>query len=187
MLAEAAALVRERPKKVGAKQVAFEMVHQESSWESLDDCHDGAAVRALDEMSGLDFSGHPLAPYDDVLTAYGVSKARDLWRCTTGDVVRVAGVRSVVHTPPTRSGVRVVFVTLDDVSGLVDTAFFPSAQGRYSAVAMRERLVVVEGTITVTPPRSYSIAARAAWPLEEWLDVQRADPSRRGRSSQPRR
>lgn len=155
------------------------MASPEESWEALDDGDCDAAAHALDEASGLDFSGHPLEPYDDALAACGVTKARDLWRCVSGDVVWVAGVKSVVHTPPTRSGVRVVFVTLDDVSGLVDTAFFPSAQGHYSAVAMRERLVVVEGIITVTPPRSYSIAARAAWPLKGWLDMQRAAPARR--------
>lgn len=179
VLAEAAALVRERPRKVGSRQGALEMASPEESWEALDDGDCDAAAHALDEASGLDFSGHPLEPYDDALAACGVTKARDLWRCVSGDVVWVAGVKSVVHTPPTRSGVRVVFVTLDDVSGLVDTAFFPSAQGHYSAVAMRERLVVVEGIITVTPPRSYSIAARAAWPLKGWLDMQRAAPARR--------
>lgn len=116
------------------------------------------------------FADHEIGRYADALRACGVVRAADLHRCAEGNVITVAGVRSVVHTPATRSGTRVVFVSLDDPTGLVDLAFFPSTPGHYLAHAMSERLVVARGIVSHTAPRGHSITGRAAWPLRAWLD-----------------
>ncbi|MFI6341385.1 hypothetical protein, partial [Streptomyces sp. NPDC050535] len=44
--------------------------------------------------------------------------------CPPGQTVLVAGVRASTQAPPIPSGKRVIFVTLEDGTGLVDLAFF---------------------------------------------------------------
>lgn len=113
---------------------------------------------------------HKLGQYVETLRASGVVWATDLNQCAHGSMVTVAGVRSVVHTPGTSTGNRVVFISLDDPTGLVDLAFFPSVPGHYLAHAMSEPLVVARGVLSHTAPRGHNITGRAAWPLRTWLE-----------------
>lgn len=113
------------------------------------------------------WSEHVLVQHLPQLRELGVVLADELHACADKERVLVAGVRCVVHTPPTRSGIRVVFVSLDDPTGLVDLAFFPDSQGPHSAAAMTSEWVLAEGTITHTAPRSISITAHRAWNLRE--------------------
>ena len=41
-------------------------------------------------------------------------------------MVTVARIKTVLHTPPTRSGIRVVILTLEDETGLADVPMFPT-------------------------------------------------------------
>jgi DNA polymerase III alpha subunit len=47
----------------------------------------------------------------------------------SGAIVRVSGMVIIVHTPPTKSGKRVMFLTLEDETGLFDVVVF-SKMGR---------------------------------------------------------
>jgi error-prone DNA polymerase len=125
----------------------------------------GERVRAELEVLGLDASTHVLSFHDDLLTALGVTRARDLLRCRSRQQVLVAGVKVATQTPPIRSGRRVIFITLDDATGPIDATFFEDAQLGYAATLFHSWLLVVRGTVRRTGPRGISLNADACWEL----------------------
>ncbi|MFN8127035.1 MAG: DNA polymerase III subunit alpha [Candidatus Nanopelagicales bacterium] len=129
----------------------------------------GAAeqVRAEVEILGLDVSAHLVSFYGEMLDQLGVVRARDLSTCRSEAEVLVAGVKVATQTPPVRSGRRVVFLTVDDGTGPVDTTFFEDVQGPYAATLFHSWLLLVRGVIRRTGPRGLSLRATGCWELGE--------------------
>jgi error-prone DNA polymerase len=125
----------------------------------------GERVRAELEVLGLDASAHVISFHDDLLSALGVTRARDLLRCRSRQQVLVAGVKVATQTPPIRSGRRVIFITLDDATGPIDATFFEDAQLGYAATLFHSWLLVVRGTVRRTGPRGISLNADGCWEL----------------------
>lgn len=92
-------------------------------------------------------SGHPLAVIRPLLAAAGVVTARDLRRIPSGRRVRVTGLQVIVHMPPTKSGKRVIFVTLEDETGLLDITVFPRAQVHSAQAILSSEVQTVEGRL----------------------------------------
>ncbi|MGH8885035.1 MAG: DNA polymerase III subunit alpha [Egibacteraceae bacterium] len=122
-------------------------------------------VRAELEVLGLDVTCHVLRFYDGLLARLGVTRAADLLGCYSGQRVRVAGVKVATQTPPVRSGQRVIFLSLDDATGVSDTVFFESVHDRCAWTVFHTWLLVVEGTVRRTGRRGVSINAVLAWDL----------------------
>ncbi|MDX6316431.1 MAG: error-prone polymerase, partial [Streptomyces sp.] len=80
----------------------------------------GAELNVL----GIDVSQHLMEYHHQLLREIGATDAAHLRGLRPGQTVLVAGVRASTQTPPIASGKRVIFVTLEDGSGLVDLAFF---------------------------------------------------------------
>lgn len=91
--------------------------------------------------------GHPLAGLRARLAAHGVVTARDLRHIPSGSRVRVTGILVIVHTPPTRSGKRVMFITMEDETGLLDVVAFPKAQTRFARHILTSEVLTVEGRL----------------------------------------
>lgn len=91
--------------------------------------------------------GHPLAAIRPRLAAKGVVTARDLRRIPSGRRVRVTGLLVIVHMPPTKSGKRVIFVTLEDETGLIDVVAFPKAQIGSARAILTSEVQTVEGRL----------------------------------------
>jgi error-prone DNA polymerase len=53
----------------------------------------------------------------------------------------------IIHTPPTKSGKRVQFITLEDETGLIDAVAFPKAQEKFARVILASEILAVEGTL----------------------------------------
>ncbi|MGH8899128.1 MAG: DNA polymerase III subunit alpha [Egibacteraceae bacterium] len=122
-------------------------------------------VRAELEVLGLDVTCHVLRFYDGLLARLGVTRAADLLGCYSGQRVRVAGVKVATQTPPVRSGQRVIFLSLDDTTGVSDTVFFESVHDRCAWTVFHTWLLLVEGTVRRTGRRGVSINAVLAWDL----------------------
>ncbi len=90
---------------------------------------------------------HPLAALRSRLAAEGIVTARDLRRLPSGQRVRVTGVLVIVHTPPTKSGKRVIFITMEDETGLMDLVAFPRAQVDYAKAIWTSEVLTVEGRL----------------------------------------
>ncbi|TFB63463.1 hypothetical protein E3N86_04595 [Cryobacterium sp. Hz7] len=98
----------------------------------------------------------------------GVTPASELVNLPGGSEVLVAGVRRATHTPPMRSGKRVVFLSLDEGSGLVsNVVFFHDAQAAIGAV-FRTHYVLIRGRTRRTGARGVSVTGEQMWDL---LDV----------------
>jgi hypothetical protein len=90
----------------------------------------------------------------------GVTPASKLVDLPGGTEVLVAGVRCATHTPPMRSGKRVVFLSLDDGSGPVaNVVFFHDAQAQIGAPVFRTHYALIRGRC---PLRSWMIGSPGA-------------------------
>ena len=114
---------------------------------------------------------HPLAPFREELRKAGFVTSRELRRMPNGARVKVAGRVILVHTPPTRSGVRVMFITVEDEYGLIDMVMFPGEQQRYAAVVLNEPLCAFKGTTHRQGRGDVSVNVEAVEDLSDVLSV----------------
>jgi DNA polymerase III alpha subunit len=101
---------------------------------------------------------HPLAILRPQLTAEGIVTARELRRITTGRYVYVTGILVIVHTPPTKSGKRVMFITMEDETGLLDVVMFPKAQVNYAQKLLTSEIITVGGRLHRQGRRGISVS-----------------------------
>ena len=116
------------------------------------------------EILGIDLSQHVVSFYEDLLARLGVVRSADLHRCRAGSRILVAGVKIATQTPAIRSGMRIIFATLDDATGPVDLAFFESVQPRCAARVFGSWLLVVRGRVRRTGG-SVSVNGEECWDL----------------------
>ena len=92
-------------------------------------------------------SAHPLSCLRTRLRSRGVISASDLEKVETGRIVIVTGLMVMVHTPPTKSGKRVMFITMEDETGLMDVIAFDKIQNKYAGVILTSQVLSVKGRL----------------------------------------
>lgn len=141
-------------------------------------------VRHELDVLGTEMTAHAIESYRPFLDEIGVTRAADLLTLRNGTEVLVAGIRVATQTPPMRSGKRVVFISLDDGSGIADCTFFEDAQQQAGPVLFGTKVLLVRGITRRTGARGVSIQAEAAWNSKsafiEWSTV-RSSGDRRAR------
>jgi error-prone DNA polymerase len=115
---------------------------------------------------GIDVSRHLMEHHHRLLREIGATDAAHLAGLRAGQQVLVAGVRASTQTPPIASGKRVIFVTLEDGSGLVDLAFFEDSHPACAHTVFHSGLLLVRGTVQVRGTRRTVVGAMA-WDLDE--------------------
>ena len=151
--------------KAEPMQLGFVLEEPKISW-GLRAYSDAEKVRAELEVTGMDTSKHIMRFYDATLAALGVMRAEDLKRKTRNDQrVMVAGVKVASQTPAVRSGQRIIFLTLDDGTGLSDATVFESVQEHCAFTVFHSWLLVVRGTVRRTGRAGISITLERAWDL----------------------
>jgi error-prone DNA polymerase len=103
-----------------------------------------------------------------------VVRSAELHCCRAGDRILVAGVKIATQTPAIRSGMRIIFATLDDATGPVDLAFFESVQDRCAARVFGSWLLTVRGRVRRTG-ESVSINAEECWDLAALEEIRVTD------------
>jgi error-prone DNA polymerase len=116
------------------------------------------------ELLGLAVTCHPLEFAISDLESRGVTWARDLPRFEDRTRVRVAGVRERAQTPPTRSGRRTCFLTLEDPTGLLDVVVFSEALERVGETIVKHRSYLVDGILQNNAERGLAIVAEDVAP-----------------------
>jgi error-prone DNA polymerase len=175
LLLQIAELDRHRiPAITGGTQLTFDVgATDEMAVSGLTEMTRTERVRAELDVLGLDVSCHLLDFYEPMLAELRITRATDLLKCRSGQHILVAGVKVATQTPPTRSGRRVIFCTLDDASGAVDLAFFDDVQPSYAQTVFSAWMLVARGQVRRTGPRGVSIRATGCWELSElrehWL------------------
>lgn len=83
------------------------------------------------ERLGLMVRGHVIAFQRERLAQEGYLSAAAAKTLPAGELVKVAGVPICPHRPPTRSGRTVVFLSLEDETGLIDLTLFEETYQRF--------------------------------------------------------
>ena len=117
------------------------------------------------ELLSLDLSAHPLDfyPFDN-----GFTRIKDLPSVAKGSAVKIAGSVIRYQTPPTRNGNRVLYVIMEDGTGVADVTVFGDVQEKCGQVIFREGWLVVEGKVQRRGPKALSIIAENLSPLKLW-------------------
>ncbi|MHA7176438.1 DNA polymerase III subunit alpha [Arthrobacter sp. Sr24] len=119
------------------------------------------------DLLSLDVSGHLMESYGPLLDRLGVRRAQELLGLRNNSEVLVAGVRVATQTPPMKSGKRVVFISIDDGTGCVDSTFFTEAQEKSGPLLFGTRMLLIRGVTRRTGPRGITIQALEAWDLQD--------------------
>jgi len=114
------------------------------------------------ELLSLNLSAHPLDFYD--LDA-GITRMKDLPSIPTGKRVKLVGSVIRYQTPPTRNGNRVVYVIMEDGTGIADVTVFSDIQEKCGSVLFRKGWLTVEGKIQRRGQKATSIIAEDLYPL----------------------
>ena len=91
--------------------------------------------------------------------------ARDLGDLKGERWLMVAGVKVASQTPAVRSGQRIIFLTLDDGTGLSDVTVFERVQPWCAKTIFHGFLLAVWGRLRRTGVRGASIIAEQVWDL----------------------
>jgi DNA polymerase III alpha subunit len=111
------------------------------------------------ETLGLAVEAHPATLFTPLLVPYAPIPVRDLERLPHGRRACVAGVVICRMRPPTRSGAVILFITLEDATGLIDSVIFPKVYDAYGAAAFGSDLLVIEGRVERPGGRGVSLIA----------------------------
>jgi error-prone DNA polymerase len=102
-------------------------------------------VRMDYDILGMSSLSHPMTFYRDTLRRMGIKQNIRLREAPNKSVFRAAGVVVVCMRPPTKSGIIVVFITLEDETGLADVVVFPKVYEQYGHVIFNSAGLIIEG------------------------------------------
>src|SRR5699024_1671186 len=114
----------------------------------------------------LDTTGHLMQSHQPYLQGLGATPAEKLLQLRNQTRPLVPGLRAATQTPPMRSGNRVVFISTDDGTGVIDTAFFTQAQHATGDILFSAPLLLSEGTTRRTGSRGLTVQAIRAWDMQ---------------------
>ena len=120
-------------------------------------CNDIKAKTPVErELLSLNLSAHPLDYYH---IDNGYIRIKDLQLIARGKAVKIAGSVIRYQTPPTRNGRRVVYVIMEDGTGVADVTVFSDVQEKCGQVLFREGWLIVKGKVQRGGPKALSIIA----------------------------
>ena len=108
------------------------------------------------DLLALNLTAHPLDffPFDNSFT-----RMKDLATIATGAAVKIIGSVIRYQTPPTRNGNRVLYIIMEDGTGIADVTVFHKVQDQYGQFLFREGWLIVKGKIQRRGPQALSIIA----------------------------
>lgn len=93
----------------------------------------------------LSLKAHPVSFLRDTLTADGILQNRGLLSVASGQFVTIAGLVLVRQRPGSAKGV--IFMTLEDETGVANAIVWEKTFNRYRSVVMNARLVKIRGKL----------------------------------------
>ena len=120
---------------------------------------------AEERYLSVNVRSHPILPFREDLKKAGFITSRGLRWKRNGEMVKVAGRLVLIHTPPTRSGIRVMFITIEDEYGLIDLVLFPLKQQLYAEKILSSLVCLSVGRVRKLGKRDVSVV------IEEVKDV----------------
>jgi len=105
----------------------------------------------------LSLKGHPMEFLRPMLSGEGIIACEAVCHARDRQRVRCAGVVLVRQRPGSAKGV--VFMTLEDETGIANIVVWPKVMERFRKEVMGARLVLVEGTIQSSPEKVVHLVA----------------------------
>jgi len=137
------------------------------SYHEMPDWDDEQRLACEKQTLGLYLTGHPIERYEPELVQFVSSRIVEL-KPTHNQSVIVAGLIIAIRTMNTRRGDKIAFVTLDDRSGRIELAVFSEAYQRYQDMLSKDKLIVVEGEVSVDDySGGYKMSARSIYDIEQ--------------------
>lgn len=163
LLLELPDLLQLRHKIVRGKKPLFDYASpRRCSYEDSECYSQKDKMLAERELLYLNLSAHPL---DFCNLNDGFTRMKDLPSVATGSIIKIAGSVIRYQMPPTRNGKRVIYIVMEDGTGIADVTVFSDVQERCGHVLFQEGWLVVEGKVQRRGPKALSIIAHNLSPL----------------------
>jgi DNA polymerase-3 subunit alpha len=101
------------------------------------------------EALGFYITGHPLAEHRGLLARYATSTTEDLRGLQDKSTVRLGAIVTAVKEIGTKSGDRMAFVTLEDLTGTVEAVVFPDVYRSSMLHLAKDSVVLVKGQVDI--------------------------------------
>jgi error-prone DNA polymerase len=98
-------------------------------------------------MTGISVTRHPLSFARERLSKMGVLNRSQLDSLPDGRRVRVAGIVIARQRPPIKSGQTVVFITLEDETGLIEVTVFERIYKQWGKVIFSNSALIADGIL----------------------------------------
>lgn len=119
------------------------------------------------EMLGFYITKHPLARFERLLGTYSSSMIVNLSALSDGEAVRLGGIISKAKITTTRrTGEKMAIVSLEDLTGTVETLIFPRVFQKFSNLVRVDSMVFITGRLNLREEEPKLIADEII-PLEE--------------------
>lgn len=118
-------------------------------WSPEEDAEDWSLEErcaAQEAVLGMGVDAHPLELVADKIAAAGAVTTIEA-AGMIGQRVRVAGLRLTAHRNQTARGETMMFMTLEDLEGMLDVVFFPDVYRRISGLVAGGKPILVSGMI----------------------------------------
>jgi DNA polymerase-3 subunit alpha len=102
------------------------------------------------EVLGFYLSGHPLARFREVVDRLGATPIADLHQKPVGARLTLFGQAAALKEIPTKSGERMAFATLEDMSGSVELTVFPTPFKAAAGLLRSHEPILVRGRVDDT-------------------------------------
>jgi len=130
------------------------------AWE-IDDLSDWDKLLWEWRTTGVTSNCHPFAHLREYLSLHGIVSAHHAMQQKAGTPVRVAGLNVRPHRPPSKTGGRHLFTTLEDESAYLQVSFFGEAAVTCVSTILLSPVIVVKGTIQRRRQGAYLLAESA--------------------------
>ncbi|MCD6064040.1 MAG: error-prone polymerase [Flavipsychrobacter sp.] len=124
--------------------------------------------------TSLSLRAHPVSFARDKLTMLDVRSSKDLDNYKDGDPIKVSGLVLVRQRPGTASGI--VFITLEDETGVVNLVVFKHIFEKYRKEIVRAKLLMAEGKLQREGEVTHVIVSRC-YDLSALLTVSKTEDS----------
>jgi len=109
-------------------------------------------------ITGVTSSCHPFTHLRDSLAETGILSTHEAMQQPPRTRVQIAGLNICPHRPPSKSGGRHLFLTLEDESAYMQVSFHPEAIEHCLAPILMSPVVILSGTIQRRGVASYLLA-----------------------------
>jgi len=116
-------------------------------------------------LLGISLKCHPTYFCRKLLVKMEVTPSDRLHEIAHGSRVKVAGICIARMRPPTKSGRTVIFITLEDETGLIEVTVFERVYRQYGPVIFSHHALLVEGELQTEGRYGVTILADSISPL----------------------